>query len=124
MKSGQLKFEAELLSHLDRFEARLRDLRDWGKLLWVKMLRAVVRDLIGERQKRDDAIYKQLMLLESMAQRDASPEIVVKIQSLKGMLAVLCMALCLWSICELSGPVRVWRVRGRSREEMLVEGLA
>lgn len=104
MSVKQLEFETELLGHLARFENRLLDLKMTGLTLWTRMLRSVAVDAIEARKKRDAAIYRQLMLLETAAKAHA--DLVARIQSIKGMLTLLCLGLSLWSICELAGPVR------------------
>lgn len=104
MNVKQLEFEKELLGHLERFENRLMDLKLTGVTLWTRMLRAVALDGIAARQKRDGAIYKQLMLLETAAKDH--PELVARIQSIKGLLAVVCLGLSIWSVIGGHNPVR------------------
>lgn len=121
MSAKQLNFESELCGQLERFERRLQELGHIGLTLWTRMLRSIAADLIEARQRRDAAIYKQLMLLETQAKD--YPELVARIQSIKGLLAVVCLGLSLWSVFELANPVRrATGYRSGGQVRMVVRG--
>lgn len=104
MNTKQLQFEYELMSNLERLDKRLRELKLGGLKLWTGILRAVAMDSIRERQRRDDGLYKQLMLLEEQV-RD-NPLALARVQEIKGLLCVVCLFLSIWSVCTLAHPVR------------------
>ncbi|GHC01939.1 hypothetical protein [Cerasicoccus arenae] len=121
----QIELWSQPETALAKFEARLREIRQPGLMLWTGVLRRIVARILERRE----SVYTQCMLLESEVEAGADSIVILeRIGRIKGLVAAMLLALCIYQCVEGSAlmrprearPVKTARVRkGRELEDYL-----
>ncbi len=123
MKASQLDFVDELEWQFGKFEIRLKkDFRMAGLVIWIKMLRDVLRDLRAQRSKS----YEQLMLAEvELAAKSQDPAVIKALEYIGNAKSLLAVTV-IWAASALlasdEGFVKRMGSRGKRVSPVLAVG--